>query len=302
MTCYTPLKGYRSQELNPETGRRSIVFTPKAGYHDRPVEVPCGQCVGCRMERSRQWAMRCLHESSLYENNCFITLTYDSDHLPKHGTLLVSDFQKFMYRLRDRYGAGIRYYHCGEYGSKFGRPHYHACLFNLDFEDKKLWRVQNGFPLYTSASLSRLWPLGFSSVGAVTFQSAGYVARYLMKKVTGDPSKEHYRRIHPETGEIVQIKPEYTTMSNGIGEGWYRKFISDVYPHDFVVIRGQKMRPPKYYDSLLEVEHPEEFKQIKINRKRNAKKHSENNSSRRLQVREKIAKERLSRLPRNLED
>ena len=138
MACYQPLKGYYSKSRNPN-GKRNVVFNPQMGYRDRPVTVPCGQCIGCRLERSRQWAIRCYHEASMYERNSFVTLTYDDESLPLGGTLVFRDFQLFMKRLRKQYGAGIRFYACGEYGEKFGRPHYHVCLFN--FELMQLYNV-----------------------------------------------------------------------------------------------------------------------------------------------------------------
>ena len=136
MPCYRPIKGYRSRRLNAETGKRPVVFNPRDGFYDQPVDLPCGQCIGCRLERSRQWAIRCVHEASLHERNCFITLTYRDECLPTNGSLDLDAFQKFMKRLRRRFGEGVRFFHCGEYGENFGRPHYHAILFNLDFSDK----------------------------------------------------------------------------------------------------------------------------------------------------------------------
>ena len=131
MPCFCPLEGWRSKDRS-STGKRKIVFNPRDALRDMPVTVPCGQCIGCRLERSRQWAVRCIHEASLHEDNCFITLTYDDAHLPTDLSLNVSHFQKFMKRLRKRFGEGIRFFHCGEYGENFGRPHYHACLFTSD--------------------------------------------------------------------------------------------------------------------------------------------------------------------------
>ena len=118
----------------------------------------------------------------MYDDNCFITLTYSNQHIPADGSLDVRVFQKFMKRLRKRFGDGIRFYHCGEYGSLLGRPHYHACLFNFDFPDKYLWKENNGQKLYRSPSLEELWPYGYSSIGTVTFESAAYVARYILKR------------------------------------------------------------------------------------------------------------------------
>ena len=188
------------------TGKRSIVFSPNQGYRDLPLEIPCGQCIGCRLERSRQWAIRISHEASLHEHNSFITLTYNNENLPKDLSLDVTHFQKFLKRLRahtedpdsDLYPNILsqskkpRFFHCGEYGEKFARPHYHACMFDLDFADQKHWKTINGNKHYTSETLEKIWPFGFSTIGDVTFESAAYVARYVTKKITGKNALHHY--------------------------------------------------------------------------------------------------------------
>jgi len=293
MPCFRPLKGYKARDVNPSTGKRSIVFSPRDGYHDLPVTLPCGQCIGCRLERSRQWAIRCSHEASLHEKNCFITLTYDDKHLPHDSSLNVKHFQDFMKRLRFHNGPDIRFFHCGEYGEKFKRPHYHACIFNFDFEDKKLWSNRRDVKLYTSEKLAELWPMGFSTIGDVTFESAAYVARYITKKVTGDLAPDHYGT----------RKPEYTTMSRrpGIGKAWFDKFTSDVYPDDFVVIREKKMKPPKYYDRQFEIAYPSDFGRLKRKRKRDAEIHADNNDYYRLITREQIQQLKFKQLKRGYE-
>lgn len=192
MPCYSPLDAWRP---DPSTGSKKLIFVYHPARCAGPtpdLQVPCGQCVGCRLERSRQWAVRCVHEASLYTDNCFVTLTYNDDFLPEDRSLHYRHFQLFMKRLRKRHGDGVRFYMCGEYGEKQGRPHYHACLFNFRFSDMRLWQERNGVKLYRSAELERLWPFGFCSVGEVTFESAAYVARYIMKKVTGDAAESHY--------------------------------------------------------------------------------------------------------------
>lgn len=303
MPCYTPLRGYRAREPGP-SGKRRIVFKVEDGFKDLEVKVPCGQCIGCRLERSRQWAMRCLHEASLYEANCFITLTYSDECCPADGSLDVRHWQKFMKRLRKRFGANIRFFHCGEYGDKTRRPHYHACLFNFDFPDKVLFKVtKSGHKLYNSKILSDLWPFGYAVIGGVSFESAAYVARYIVKKVTGDGAVSHYERIDPETGEIFTLRPEYTTQSRrpGIASAWFKKFKSDVYPSDFVVVRGVKMRPPKFYDGQFELIDLKRFRRIKGKRKRKAAVHAADNTPDRLRVRERVQHARLKLLPRKLD-
>jgi hypothetical protein len=294
--CFRPLKGYRSKQLT-KNGKRSIVFNPKDGFVDMPIDVPCGQCIGCRLERSRQWAIRCLHESSLYDENCFITLTYDDDHLPEDGSLQLEHFQKFMKRLRKRFEPRkIRFFHCGEYGEKFRRPHYHACLFNFDLPDKKLFKISNGFRLYTSDILDDLWSYGYAMVGDVTFESAAYVARYITKKITGEAAKEHYQG----------LMPEYTTMSRrpGIGAEWFRKYKSDVFPNDMCIINGKQVKVPKFYDGLLKVEAEDESILVKSRREKEVKERISEHWDEyhgRLRTKERVAELTANQLKRSYE-
>lgn len=294
MPCFRPLKGYRARAVHPVTKRCGITFNARDGYIDQPVDIACGQCIGCRLERSRQWAIRCTHEASLYERNCFITLTFRDECLPVNGSLDVKLFQDFMKRLRFRFGNGIRFFHCGEYGEKFGRPHYHACLFNFDFSDKYPWRKTDaGSQVYRSESLEELWPFGACEIGEVTFESAAYVARYITKKVTGDRAEDHYGG----------RKPEYTTMSRrpGIGKAWFDLFQKDVFPFDEVVVRGMEMKPPKYYDRLFEIDNPDDFDKVKRKRTILGKELSGKEPETRLSVREEVQLARTKQLKRGME-
>jgi len=294
MACFRPIPAWRSNTVNPETGKRGITFTFKDAYADMQITLPCGQCIGCRLERSRQWAMRCVHEASLYERNCFITLTYDNEHLPGDGSLNKKHFQDFMKRLRKAVGSGVRYFHCGEYGEQLGRPHYHACLFNYDFPDKKLWKKSEGGDLYVSENLNELWGSGYCILGDVTFDSAAYVARYITKKITGDRAEAHYR------GK----QPEYTTMSRrpGIGFEWFVKWASDCYPSDTVIMRGKEMRPPKFYDNKFELTNPEEFAYVKNERLKKAREPwDEENSPARQLTKERVQIANLNHLKRSYE-
>jgi len=307
MACYHPLTAYLSgHQTNNATGKafRRVSFK-ETDEHDRQISLPCGQCVGCRLERSRQWAMRCIHEAQLHQNNCFITLTYDDEHLPKDLSLDHRDFQLFFKRLRKANPhIKIRYYMAGEYGSTFGRPHFHACIFGYDFHDKKLFkRTSADSLLYRSQELEKLWPYGYSTIGDVTFESAAYVARYIMQKQTGkDLNKDHYTYCDLQTGELIKIQPEYNKMSlkPGIGAEWYEKYKTDVYPHDYVEVRGQKIKPPKYYDRLFSKENPYEYDQILYNREKQAKLRPEEHSYERLLVKETVTKAKLQLLKRKL--
>lgn len=299
MGCDYPLDGWRSRVVN-KSGKRSLTWDVNEAFTDMPVTIACGKCIGCRLDYARNWAIRCYHEAQMWEHNCFITLTYDDDHLPVSHSLELDHFQKFMKRLRKMFSDSkvcpinakawsprIRFFHCGEYGARNSRPHYHACIFNFDFPDRVFWREKNGVKLFRSPLLEKLWtvpkddPLmlhkagesyGFSSVGDVTLESAGYVARYITKKIYGDSAESHYQGVNA-FGEPVKLRPEYVTMSrrDGIGKDWVEKFgSSDVFPHDRVIIDGKKMKPPRFYDRFFEHVYPSDYQKMKAERKRKA--------------------------------
>jgi hypothetical protein len=321
MGCYHPMKGWIRQDVDGK--RRFTMSTPRAGEDSFSQTVPCGQCVGCRLDRSRSWALRCMHEAQLYSANCFITLTYSPQHLPANGSLDYRHFQKFMKRLRKRFQGvdvvrtddstdrPIRYYVAGEYGSKLGRPHFHACLFNFDFSDKYYYmNSPSGEKLYRSPSLEEFWPFGFSSVGSVTFQSAAYVARYIMKKVTGQAAYNHYETVD-EYGVVDYRTPEFNKMSlkPGIGARFYEKYKTDFFKidddgnvvQDFVVMRGgQKVSVPRYYSNIFKVESPFGWDAVQYERFLAAQARLDDNTTNRLKVKETIAISRLNRLKRSL--
>lgn len=232
-----------------------------------------------------------MHEASQWPNNVFVTLTYDDEHLPEDQGLHVEDFQKFAKRLRkSRPGERIRYFHCGEYGEVGQRPHYHALLFNCDFEDRYPWRSDT----YRSAELERLWTLGHSEFGNVTFESAAYVARYSLKKLTGQEAIEGYKRFHLRTGEEVTVAPEYATMSLGVGASWLEQYADEVYPLDRVVSRGREAKPPRYYDKRLEAVDPLMACEVRALRSRDYD--FGNATEERLSVREVCVESRLNLL------
>jgi hypothetical protein len=310
MLCYHPLTAWRSKYVNP-SGKRSLVFNPTDALQpDDPLNLPCGQCGGCRLERSRQWAMRIMHESQLHLDNCFITLTYDPEHLPEDLSVRKHELQKFFKRLRKKFSdVKIKYFGCGEYGEQNFRPHYHAILFNLDFHDKELHQLtKTGHKLYTSETLSKIWPFGFVTIGDVTFESAAYVARYVMKKRTGDSqeTKDHYTRVDDSNGLITEVEPEFVLMSQSIGKDWYEQYGKNVHEKDFITMRGIKMKPPKFYDKLFIQNHEDsqlaeaELKDIKEKRAEFARKHFDETIDERLRVREKIQQRKIKQLVRTV--
>lgn len=199
--------------------------------------------------------------------------------------------------------GGVRFYMCGEYGEQLGRPHYHYALFGEDFrEDRREWRKSpSGAQLYRSETLEKLWPHGNAEIGELTFESAAYIARYIMKKITGDKADEHYKRMDPETGEFYWLPPEFNVMSRrpGIGAEWMKRYRTDVYPHDHVYMNGRKMKPPRYYDKLLTLVDAYAFEEIQAARQEGIN-HSDNTPER-LATREKVALARLEFKRRQLE-
>ena len=296
MTCYHPLTAYVSLNHVTENGKKLICFSTPEGFDQyEEIKLPCGNCIGCRLERSRQWAVRCVHEALLHDKNCFVTLTYNDKYLHPSGDLKFCkrDFVLFMKKLRRRFGSGIRFFHCGEYGSKFQRPHHHVILFGFDFDDKVLFRRdRSGFNLYRSSILEQLWPYGISCIGACSFESVAYVARYVTKKVNGDAAYEHY----------YGRSPEYLTMSRrpGIGHDWLIKN-PEIYNYDEVVIRnGLKCRPPAYYDRIFDSIAPDFMENLREERKVKAKLLSDKNSER-LDVKEQYKLLQAKKLVRSYE-
>jgi len=274
MPCYNPLLAWKVEG--------KIVFNPPPGTAGllKPFNLPCSKCYGCRLNYARSWALRCQLEALSHKDNCFITLTFSNEMLQKRKnpwSVDKNDFQLFMKKLRKKHGEHIRYFHCGEYGEKTYRPHYHALIFGHDFRIKtnnnKVQQFGKKHPLYNSEELNNLWSYGHCTVGDLNFTTASYTARYVTKKIKGEASKIH---IDPITGAVTNIEDVYCTMSrgnkktkfNGIGEEAYHKYKHRWYGNDFIVNgNGIKMKPPRYFDKLYEKEYPQRFEAIKKARK-----------------------------------
>lgn len=276
--CFSPLVAWKRKG-------GGVTFNKRDAISPSPFELSCGQCRECRAQRARAWSLRIMHEASSHwrkpsaaelaagvaagsdiSNNSFLTLTYDPLKLPSDGGLHVEHFQKFCKRLRKRVGP-FRFFHCGEYGEENLRPHYHACIFGYDFSRDRVVFKPNGFnTLYTSKLLEDTWSLGFCTIGALTRESAEYVARYVMKKMTGEKAELEYLRVDTNTGEVWDVRPPYCTMSRrpGIGSAWFDKYRSDVYPEDEIVYDGKRFRPPRYYDTKLAEEELRKYKEKRI--------------------------------------
>ena len=327
MPCYSPLKGWKDNE----TG--GIKF--RADGAREKMEVACGQCLGCRLDRSRMWAMRIVHESCLHEisgGNCFVTLTYrdrmecdddqlrDGYHIPDDWSLNKKHFQDFMKRLRKAFAPQkIRFYMCGEYGNickhgidldlvkcpmcRIGRPHYHACLFNCEFPDLVSYGSHNGELRYTSPFLESMWKYGFVDVGQLNFESAAYVARYILKKVTGNMADDHYM-LYDLDGCITFAEPEFTLMSRkpGIGRDWYEQYKGDMFPSDEVPVPGSGVfkKVPRYYEEIFANENPLSMEEIKAVRQKFMEEHGDDYTPARLMDRYKVKKAQVNMLKRTI--
>lgn len=211
----------------------------------------CGQCLGCRLDWAADWALRCEKEAKCWPSNSFVTLTYSDSELPigstTRSTVSKREFQLFMKRLRKELGEGIRFFASGEYGDANDRAHYHALLFNCSFPDRVLWRTSRGNPLFRSPLLERLWPFGFSTIGDVNFQTANYVARYVVKKLRGAIAQTQY----------ADREPPFVLMSRrpGIGAAWFERNRRDLLPSGTVVYGESKLRPaPRFFVDRLSPE------------------------------------------------
>lgn len=233
--------------------------------------VPCRQCIGCRLENSRQWATRILHHLPSHPDACFLTLTYSDDQLPVDDSLSKPHLRTFFNDLRSRlsyYGKGkIQYFAVGEYAdpnenTPTGRPHYHAALFgSLGIRSPEIVPDEpsrSGHPQWTHPDISAVWPYGRHTIAELSFESAAYVARYCLKKISGISAPAHYGT----------RTPEFQSNSNGLGKAHFQKWFSDIYPADHVVLpeRGAFL-PPAYYDRLLEKADPALFEKVKTARK-----------------------------------
>ncbi len=241
MPCYHPIEVGIMRKFIYSDGRFSDLQT-----------VPCGNCIGCRAEQSRQWAVRMMHEARMHPSNLFITLTYDEERLPDNGSLRPEDLSRFIKNLRKTQERRISFFGCGEYGDQTQRPHYHALLFGVEFLDRYSGFDYSRPNVWRSETLEDIWGLGFTEFGTVTMASASYVAGYCRKKVKA----KDYSRANTRTGELLQ--PEFARMSlrPAIGKRWIAENWSDVYPRDFIVIDGHEAKPPRYYDKWMDNNFP----------------------------------------------
>lgn len=242
MACFNPLGGWLSRRAN-DSGRYPVTFRLRDGWIDKPVELPCGKCLGCLQDKARGWSVRCYHESTQHARSSFLTLTYDDEHCPSH--LVKADLQRFFKRLRSR-GVKFRYFACGEYGGKFGRPHYHALIFGDDFLDgRQLLGVKGEY--YTNPLVDEVWGNGFVTIAPCEPASVFYVAGYSLKNVG-----------RSDCFHLASKRPY-------LGAGWLARYHDDIVRSGFVVIDGKKLPIPTAY--LMRPEFALEFDALKDERR-----------------------------------
>lgn len=327
MTCYHPITCIWPTVPDTE-GKRKLIFTlpsesesystwkvnngvivgdyvNEGQVNGFKIQVPCGRCIGCRLDYSRMWAMRSVHEAKMHQHNCFVTLTYNDGHLPENGSLSSSYIQSWLKRFRYKYGDGIRYLMAGEYGAKTGRPHYHILFFGFDFPDKYPWSCRRGHIYYRSPGLEELWrdansseSNGISVVGNVCFESAAYVARYVTKKVFGANAKKHYGDREKEFLRVSRMP--------GLGNEFFQKYWQDMFNLGYVVMENKgnffKAPIPRYYQNLLNLHHPDEYNLYKLDKRKqminNLFKENLDFTRQRLDVQEELQKLKLDKLTR----
>ncbi|QXN75026.1 replication initiator protein [Microvirus mar9] len=221
-----------------------------------PLKVSCGKCLECMHQASTEWAFRILDECSLYEKNCFITLTYNNEHLPEYGEVSKREHQLFLKSLRKKISpVKIRFFVSGEYGKKRRRPHYHYIIFNWFPDDAFYFKTDDkGNDLYRSPLLESIWDKGFSSVGNVTYDTALYAAKYL-QKYQFDRNTPKVLVGDPDTGcyEFRDMQKPFVLMSNRPGIGYdaiYNHY--DALQTNRIYHNGKFTKVPRYYLKVME--------------------------------------------------
>jgi hypothetical protein len=267
-----------------------------------------------------------MHEASLAEDNCFLTPTYAPEHLHRpfldgsgvwRGSVCMDHFSAFMKRLRDRIKPARVRFHCkSEYSPGLLQPHFHAALFGWLPDDLvPVDKSAAGHVVYRSAFLDEVWGKGLVGVGALTHQSAGYIANHNVDKLDGRRADDAYSRFDFSTGELLEVEPETVRMSThpGVGRGWVDRFEGDCFPSGFIVAEGFKSPVPRYYKGRLKDRFklrgsdPDRLAPVDdarlMARKSRARASSpqvvENSTPERLAVREEVLFERVKLLKRN---
>lgn len=262
MPCYHPVPAWTDRRIGPNR-KFGVTFRKSEAWTDRPISLPCGKCIGCRIKRANEWGTRCMNELRDYRGRAsFITLTYTPENLPPGGTLRLTDLQKFLKRVR-KAGHQIRYFAAGEYGERTQRPHYHLVVFGYMPHDRVHIPGNRTIPLYRSRELTELWGLGDAKLSPVTRENATYVAKYTLSK-------------YDETGnkrDFAGRQAPFLTMSThpGIGSNYAREHARALVRLDGIRLRGGQLAAlPRYYEKVIARHDPESISGLKTRRKEKA--------------------------------
>lgn len=299
--CFHLMTAYR-----PASGEGRLVFDQrKAKPFCEPVMLPCGGCIQCRASKARDWTVRAWMESQLQPVGCSVTLTYAPQFLPDGATLRPHDLRLFMKRVWNAFpGVDVRFLVNGEYGDQGLRPHYHLLLWGLDFvEDRVPWnRAPSGEVLYLSKRLDALWGFGIAAIGTLTVESAGYAARYCMKKITGPMAEREYQRFAAD-GQPFWVHPVFARMSRrpGLGGAWIDRYWDSDAKSDFVRMDGRRVPMPEYCVKRRFKDQPEVIEARRAVALQYLADHASDFTIERIAVREEVMRLSMSRLHRALD-
>lgn len=320
MTCFHPIKVYAQTKADLTIPPNDYYELKKVSFREsksrKKIEIPCGHCLGCRLDHASIWATRITLEAKDWKHCCFVTLTYNPENLPTkngYGTLQKEDLQNFMKRLR-YYHEGeetwihplkeivekpIRYFACGEYGSKGKRPHYHLAIFNWEPKDLIKYKMnKHGQWSFISKELEKIWGKGFVVVEELNYNTAAYIARYVQKKAGILPNPREYtenitpvKKIDERNGqEFIHYKkeikkqeyiinPEFVVMSRGVGIGrrYWNENKQKIKRNKGILLKIEDkvhLKPiPRYFKKLWEDENYEEYYRYKYEAEKDAQKH-----------------------------
>lgn len=305
MSCYHPLIGIYTGEYTSKGKNKIKIIGSADNYtieefkkNGNGILIPCGKCIGCRLDYSRKWADRMMLELETNRKAVFLTLTYNTDALlgkdifgkdrevlvsefyndgtPKYATLSKRDAQLFMKRLRKEFGnVSVRFYLAGEYGDKNYRPHLHCILFGIDIDSigDCVLHGYNGLnqPYYISKRMYKVWRNGNVLVCPVSWNTCAYVSRYVTKKINGMLFDEKYA--------FRNVIQEFALMSRNPGLGYdYLRLHPNCLDYSSINLTtsegGKKIEIPQYYLRIINNENeknglydPDKYANIKETRK-----------------------------------
>lgn len=220
MPCYHPIRAWRTPNREVKLGK------------DRPdgtlLQLPCGNCLGCRTNYAQSWALRCQLEYHEHQAAVFATLTFDEEHKPL--TLNKEHVSKYIRKIRKHFDQKLRFFATGEYGEQTQRPHYHAIIYGPSELD--------------APRLEEAWEQGHVKVDPATPANIAYTAGYCSKKI--GYKRHNHTRVDPTTGNEYQWQPPFILMSRNPGIGATAKKYLNSW-RLYAIKDGHKMPVPRYF-------------------------------------------------------